>query len=148
MPSLYAEVEINAPIARVWEILIAKQDWQRWNTFLFDCDPELPLRQGETVLLSMRRLEHQEKTEFEPEVTRMLARTCLQWRATIPGLRTMATFDLQEIGVGRTKYIHAHRFAGPLSRLLIPFVREDEVTGMRRMARELKRYAETGERSR
>jgi hypothetical protein len=51
-------------------------------------------------------------------------------------------FELQEIGVGRTKYIHKGNYSGILSRVFVPFIREDERRGIQRMARELKRYVE------
>jgi len=39
MPSLYAEIDIEAPKSAVWQALIHKDYWVEWNTFLFDCDP-------------------------------------------------------------------------------------------------------------
>jgi hypothetical protein len=52
-------------------------------------------------------------------------------------------FELQEIGVGRTKYVHKNHFSGILTRVFLPFIREDEKRGIQRMARELKRYVES-----
>ncbi|ERN41282.1 hypothetical protein KR51_00021720 [Rubidibacter lacunae KORDI 51-2] len=142
MASLYTEIDINAPKSVVWDLLLAKEQWQLWNTFLFDGDASQPLLQGKRVLLSMRRLAHEEKTEFQPRVMLVLPEICLKWQASIPGLKSETVFELQEIGFRRTKYVHAHHFSGFLAPILIPFVREDEAIGLRRMARELKRYAE------
>ena len=143
MASLYAEVDIDAPKQRVWKALFQKDQWKYWNTFLFDCDSNVPFRQGQAVLLSLRRLPQDEETEFEPLVTRVQPDICLSWVSSIPGFRSESVFELQEIGVGRTKYVHKNHYSGMLTRVFLPFIREDEQRGIKRMARELKRYVET-----
>ncbi len=35
-------------------------------------------------------------------------------------------FELQKIGVRRTKYVHREEFSGWLTRLFLPFIKEDE----------------------
>ncbi len=142
MASLYAEIEINAPKRVVWNALITKERWKYWNTFLFDCDSSLHFEQGKEVFLSLRRLPEDEETELDAVVTYMQPEVCLKWVSSIPGLRNEHVFELQEIGVGRTKYLHKDNFSGMLQRVFLPFVREDEVRGIRRMARELKLYVE------
>jgi hypothetical protein len=144
MAGLYTEIEINAPKQRVWRALFQKDKWLYWNTFLFDCDPTHKFRPGQEVLLSLRRLPNEEETEFEPLVTRVQPDICLSWVSTIPGFRNESVFELQEIGVGRTKYIHKTYYSGILSRVFLPFIRDDERQGIQRMARELKRYVERG----
>ena len=142
MTSLYTEIEINAPKQRVWKVLLYKERWKYWNTFLFDCDSKVPFRQGKEVFLSLRRLPNDEETEFEPLVTRVQPSVCLSWVASIPGFRNEYVFELQEIGVARTKYVHKNYYSGIMSRLFVPFIWEDERRGIQRMARELKRYVE------
>lgn len=143
MPSLYTEIEINAPRVAVWEALIRKEEWRRWNTFLYDGDPALPFRPGRSVLLEVRRLEGDEATEFEPQVTLLQPRVCLRWQAKMPGFQSEQVFELQDLGPNRTQYIHQEHFTGLLSRLFLPFIQQDEKQGSRRMARQLKRYVES-----
>ena len=145
MPTLYTEIEINAPRHLVWEALIRKDEWRRWNTFLFDADPALPIRQGQEIFLFMRRLEEDESTDFEPLVTLVQPQACLRWVAQMPGFKSEQVFELQDLGSNRTIYIHRERFKGVLSRLFLPFIRQDEKQGIRRMARQLKRYVERRE---
>lgn len=140
--SLYTEIEINAPKELVWEALIHKEQWKRWNTFLFDLDPSQPFKQGQEVSLSLRRLPNEEETEFQPRVMLVQPQVCLAWMSEIPGFRNEYMFELQEIGVGRTKYVHRDHFSGWLTRVFLPFIRQDEQVGIKRMARELKRYVE------
>jgi hypothetical protein len=142
MASIYTEIEINAPKQKVWHVLIQKNQWKHWNTFLFDCDSRLPFQQGKEVILALRRLPDDEETEFEPLVTRVQPGICLCWVSSIPGFKSEYVFEIQEIGVGRTKYVHKNTYSGFLTRMFLPFIQEDERRGMQRMARELKRYSE------
>lgn len=142
MASLYTEIDINAPKSRVWQALFHKHQWQRWNTFLFDCDSSQPFRQGQEVFLSLRRMPDEEETEFEPLVTIVKPDICLSWVSAIPGFRNEYVFELQEIGVNRTKYVHKTNYSGILTSVFLPFIREDERQGIQRMARELRRYVE------
>ena len=142
MPSLYAEIEINAARRQVWQALVRKDHWLHWNTYLYDCDPEQPLQQGRAVSLSVRRLSGEEETEFQPIVTLLQPEVCLKWVSSIPGFVNENVFQLQETGRDRTKYIHQENFSGLLTRVVFPFIRQDEQQGIRRMARELKRYVE------
>ncbi|MBD1998474.1 SRPBCC domain-containing protein [Oculatella sp. FACHB-28] len=141
MPSLYVEIEIDAPRSAVWQALLNKQDWLRWNTFLYDRDPVQPFEQGKMVWLSLKRVSREEETEFQPTITLLQPEVCLQWLSSAPGFRNEHVFELLDIGK-RTKYIHRENFSGPLTRLFFPFIRQDEQQGLRRMAQELKQYVE------
>lgn len=142
MPTLRTEIEINAPRETVWEALVRKDEWRRWNTFLFDADPALSLQQGRTIFVSVRRLEDDEFTDFEPLITLMQPETCLRWVAKMPGFKSESSFEMQDLSPTRTLYTHQQRFKGILSNLFLPFIRRDEKQGMKRMARQLKRYVE------
>ncbi len=142
MPSLYAEIEIDASRQRVWQALVHKEQWLYWNTYLYDCNPKQPLTEGKEVLLSLRRVPGDEEVEFQPLVTLLQPGACLKWVSSIPGFVTEHVFQLQETGRDRTKYIHQENFSGVLTRVFFPFIRQDEQQGIRRMSRELKRYVE------
>lgn len=142
MPSLYAELDINAPQGLVWDALVRKDQWRFWNTFLYDCDPGLRLRQGGEIFLAMQRLEGDEETEFQPLITMVRPPYMLRWVSTIPGLRTEHIFELRENVPGRTHYIHRELFSGILSKVFLPFIRQDERQGIRRMSQQLKMHVE------
>ena len=143
MPSLYTEIEINAPKSAVWQALLHKENWLKWNTYLYDRNPRLPFKQGQTVQLSLRRLREETETEFSPRITLLQPEMCLRWVATAPGFRSEHIFQLQEIGWQRTKYIHQENLSGVTTYLFLPFLKQDELQGLRRMARELKQYVES-----
>lgn len=142
MPSLYTEIEINAPRAVVWHALIEKDAWLKWNTFLFDRAPTKSFQQGRSVLLSLRRVFGEEETEFQAKVTLIQPNVCLRWVSSAPGFKNEQVFELQDAGVSWTKYTHRENFSGLVTRVALPLIRQDEQQGMRRMARELKQYAE------
>ncbi len=147
MPSLYTEIEINSPRSLVWQILFHKERWKYWNTFLYDCHPDLPFVQGQETLLSLKRVRGEDDIEFQPLVTLIQPRVCLKWLSTIPGFRNEHVFELQDIGGDRTKYVHRENFSGALSPVFLPFIRQDEQQGIRRMAQELKEYAEQAQKN-
>jgi len=142
MPSLYAEIEINAPKAVIWQALVSKENWLKWNTFLYDRNSEKTFAQGQVVHLSLRRLQEEAETEFEPRITLLQPEVCLRWSYSAPGMRSQQVFELQEISRNRTQYLHQAYFSGFVTHLFLPFLRQDEQQGMRRMARELKQYVE------
>lgn len=142
MPTLYAEIEINAPQSMVWDALVRKDQWRFWNTFFYDCDPGLQIARGNELFLSMQRLEGDEETEFQPVITMFRPPHVMKWVSTIPGLRSEHTFELRETMPGRTRYIHRETFSGILSKVFLPFIRQDERHGIRRMSQQLKMHVE------
>ncbi len=142
MPSLYTEIDINAPQNVVWDALIRKDQWRFWNTFLYDCDPGLRIARGNEIFLAMQRLEGDEETEFQPVITMLRAPYMMRWVSTIPGLRSEHIFELRENVPGRTRYIHRELFSGILSKVFLPFIRQDERQGIRRMSQQLKMHVE------
>ena len=97
-----------------------KDEWRRWNTFLFDGDPALAIHQGREIFLSIRRLEDDR----------------------MPGNKSEHSFEMQDQRPPLNLKTHQERFRGTLSNIFLPFIRQDEKQGMRRMARQLKRYVE------
>jgi hypothetical protein len=142
MPSLYTAIEIQAPKPIVWQALVRKEKWLQWNTFLYDRNPTLPFQQGQIVQLSLKRVSAEAETEFEPRILFLQPNVCLRWVYTAPGFRSEHSFELQEIWRNRTKYIHQEQLSGPMTVLFLPFLRQDEQQGLRRMARQLKQYVE------
>ena len=142
MPTLYAEIDINAPQSVVWEALMRKDQWRYWNTFFYDCEPGTRIARGNELFLAMQRLEGDEETEFQPLITVLRPPSLMKWTSSIPGLKTEHTFELQERMPGRTSYLHRETFSGILSKVFLPFIRQDERQGLRRMAQQLKIHVE------
>lgn len=109
---------------------------------MFDCDPVHPFKLGEETSLSLRRFPEEEETEFQPLVTVLQPEVCLAWVSQIRGFRNEYVFELMDIGIDRTRYVHRNIFSGFLTPVFLPFIREDEQQAIKRMARDLKRYVE------
>ena len=148
MPTLYTVIDVNAPRQNVWNALVEKEQWYRWNTFLYDCAPGRPLRQGNTIPLAQRRLEGDDETEFQARILLMQPAVCLRWVSQIPGLKHEQVFELQDVGRDRVQYLHRTRFSGVAAPVFWPFIRRDEKQGLKRMAYQLKRYVEDNNRLR
>jgi hypothetical protein len=142
MPTIYTDIEINAPRDQVWKALIRKEGWCQWNTFLFDRDPQKSFQPGRSLVLSLKRVPRERETEFKAKITTMQPQRCLGWVSAAPGYRSEHRFELQDSGFERTQYRHHERISGLLAPLFLPFIRQDEHNGMRRMASDLKHYAE------
>ena len=142
MPSLYTEIEVHAPIQKVWWVLFNKEYWLKWNTFLYDRNHELEFQPGQQIMLSLWRSPGKEDVEFQPTVTIVQPRVCLAWISQIPGLKNEHIFELQKIGFKRTKYVHREEFSGWLTPVFLPFIKDDEKRGIERMAYQLKQYVE------
>ncbi len=142
MATLHTEIAINAPRPVVWEALVRKDEWRRWNTFLLDADPTLALQPGQEICLYVQRVEGEASTDLTPRVTWVQPLVCLRWVAKLPGYTTEYSFELQDLGPTQTLYVHQIRIHGVLSSVFLPFLRRDEKRGMQRMAHQLKRYVE------
>ena len=142
MPTIYTEIELNAPRPFVWETLCRKDRWKQWNTFLKDKTPHQTLTRGHSLVLSLQRLPKEPETQFQAVVTTVEPDSCLRWVAIAPGYRSEHTFELWDAGDMRTKYSHKEKVSGALSTLFFPFIRKDEQRGIRRMAMDLKDYVE------
>ncbi|MGF1512653.1 MAG: SRPBCC domain-containing protein [Elainellaceae cyanobacterium] len=141
MPYLHTTIDIRAARAQVWEALVEKRLWCQWNTFLYDKTPAVPFSLNASVKLAMRRVPQETRTQFEARIVHLQPEACLRWVAIAPGYRSEHQFDLEERD-GYTRYHHQEMITGPISRLILPFIRQDELRGLRRMALELKQYTE------
>ncbi|NER00442.1 MAG: SRPBCC domain-containing protein [Cyanothece sp. SIO2G6] len=142
MPTLHVELDLDVPRSFVWEALCRNDQWHQWNSFLFDRNPNQTFTLGHSLVLSLQRLPSEPETRFQAVVTHMEADTRLQWIAIAPGYRSKHTFELYDIALTQTKYIHKETVSGLLSPLFFPFIKKDEQRGIRRMAMELKDYVE------
>lgn len=142
MPTLYTEILISAPRNAVWEALVYKDRWRFWNTFLYDCSPRSPFAPGQAIILALRRVPGDEPIEFKATVTQISPSYSLHWKAAIPGFRSEVAMELQDLGPQVTKYLYQEKFSGLLSRFALNVIRDDQIRGIRRMARELKEYVE------
>lgn len=143
MTEIAAEVEIAAPVARVWEVLTGFDSYPEWNPFIVRAGGEL--FRGARLEVTIRP-DGRRATTFRPTVLVLEPNRELRWlgRLVLPGIfEGEHIHELEEVAPGRTRYVQRERFRG----LLVPFVRgilDSTERGFRAMNSALKARAETG----
>ena len=141
MREIRTEIEIDAPVERVWEVLTRFEAFDDWNPFIVHAEGQPRL--GERLAVTIRPPGRRAST-FHPTVVAYEANRKIRWlgRLGVPGI-----FDgehvhqVEVLGEGRTRYVQRERFRG----ILVPFVggilgATEE--GFREMNRALKERAE------
>jgi hypothetical protein len=120
--SIATEVEIDAPPARVWQVLVDLPAYAEWNPFIVEAAGRVAV--GETLSLHMA-LPGREPMTIEPRLLVVEPARELRWRGQlfVPGLFDGEhVFVLTPLEGGRTRVDHFERFSGlllPLAKLLI-----------------------------
>jgi hypothetical protein len=142
MRRIEADIEINAPVERVWGILTDFAAYPKWNPFIVSIQGEQ--RAGGRLLVSIRPPGH-EAMSFKPKVVRFESGDELRWLGHV-GLPKV--FDgehvhqVESLSGGRTKYTQSETFRG----ILVPFLGgtiTSAENGFREMCKALKKRAES-----
>lgn len=135
------QIDIDAPVGRVWDVLTDVDAYDAWNPFITHVDGDL--RAGSKLSVTLAPPGGRRMT-FRPSVTELRPERRVAWLGHL-GVRGVFDgehiHDVEEISPGRTRYVQRERFSG----VLVPFVgwalrRTEE--GFRRMNAELKKRAE------
>lgn len=136
-------IEIDAPRARVWSILVDLERYPEWNPFT-PC-VEASLKIGEPVILHVQ-MKPGQKTMRQPEVMTSYVEgqelgwgTTMMHRALLHANRTQKLIDL---GSGRTRYESVDRFQGAMVPLVMALYGKHVQRGFDETAAALKRRAE------
>lgn len=112
-------VEIDAPPARVWDVLVDLPAYTEWNPFIVEASGKVAV--GETLSLRMA-LPGWEPMTIEPRLLVVEPGRELRWkgRLLLPGLFDGEhAFVLTPLAGGRTRIDHVEDFAG----LLLPIAK-------------------------
>ena len=112
-------VEIDAPPARVWEVLVDLPAYPQWNPFIVEAEGKVAV--GQTLALRMV-LPGRDPMTIEPRLLVVDPGRELRWRGRLllPGLFDGEhAFVLTALEDGRTRVDHTERFGG----LLLPLAR-------------------------
>lgn len=150
-PVAEVAIEIDAPLARVWRIMLDLPNYAAWNPFVVHAECEGPLAVGAALRLQVRWREgsgarsDEVVTELTPPgVDCRSARLVYRFAGPLHALmlvRAIRTQQLDDLGRGRTRYSSREAFWGLLARL-VPLARVQD--GFVRHATALKAYAEAG----
>jgi hypothetical protein len=144
---LHAEIEVDAPPERVWEVLTDFAAYHEWNPFIFRAagrpvpGSRLELRMG----LPGRR-----PMTFRPEVLEAEPGRRLRWlgRVLVPGLFDGEHgFTIQPAGPGRSHLRQEERFRGLLAPLVLALIAKPTLEGFQQMNQALATRAAQPDRS-
>jgi hypothetical protein len=115
---LRTEIEIEAPCARVWEVLTDFQRFHEWNPFITSIAGEL--RVGQKLEVTISPPESSEMT-FKPHLLVHEPNQELRWRGKVLFKGVFDGehfFQLSESAPGRTRFVHGEDFSGFLVRFM------------------------------
>jgi len=140
---LRTEIEINAPPAAVWEVIVDTARYHEWNPFITSIEGTLAVGQELSVVVSPP---DGSDMRFKPQVLRCEPEVELRWRGTLfwPVLFSGEHFfALRQVGTARTRFQHGEDFRGVLLRFLGPQLKRT-ANGFVLMNQALKRRVEAG----
>jgi hypothetical protein len=120
--TIRTSVEIDAPVSRVWDVLVDLPAYPEWNPFIVQARGKVAV--GETLSLRMA-LPGRSPVTIEPRLLVVEPERELRWkgRLLLPGLFDGEhAFVFTPLENGRTRLDHSERFGGillPIARSLI-----------------------------
>lgn len=114
MREIRSEIEIAAPLTKVWSILTDFDNWKEWNPIVDQAKGVASL--GSKLSMTMRCGDGKEGNKYMPVVTNVEEPKSFRWRATMMAgflFTNDKVFELEEIGSG-TRLIHKELFSGML----------------------------------
>jgi hypothetical protein len=142
MKEIHTEIEIEAPVERVWHTLTDFASFPQWNPFI-------PQARGEPEVGSRLEVRVQppgsRAMTFRPKVLRAEPNRELRWRGRLwlPGLFDGEHgFLLEPLGPARTRLVQREAFTGLLVPFLLKRMGESTRRGVEEMNRALKARAE------
>lgn len=151
-PVAEVALEIDAPLARVWHIMLDLPSYGAWNPFIVRAECEGPLAVGAALRLWVRwqagggaRSDERITELTPPGPEARLARLVYRFAGPLHALglvRATRTQQLDDLGDGRTRYSSRETFHGLLARF-VPLAPVQD--GFVRHAAALKARAEASE---
>src|SRR5712692_6091799 len=128
MLELRTEIEIDAPVERVWEVLTDFERFPEWNPFIRRIHGKMQVGSRLDVLIGATGTR---PMRFRPIVKAVLPNRELRWlgRLALPRLFDGEhVFQIEPLGSMRTRFIQRERFRGLLVPLMAPSHEGDEQT--------------------
>ena len=143
MRSIKTEIVIEAPIEKVWDILMDHEAYPSWNPFIKQASGSTEV--GENLKVTLQS-EGNKPMSFEPLVLVNEKNQEFRW---IGKLGIKGIFDgehyfiVEQVGTDQTKFIQGENFTGILAGLLIAIIGKDTIGGFTAMNEAIKNRAET-----
>lgn len=140
--SIKTEITIDAPVGKVWSILMDHKSYPDWNPFIKKISGSTTV--GNNLQVTVQG-QGNDPMDFTPEV--LVNEDNLEFR-WVGKLGIKGIFDgehyflLEEIRPNQTRFVHGENFTGLLSGLLLKMILEDTEAGFKSMNEALKTRAE------
>ncbi len=111
MREIRTEIEIAAPLTKVWSILTDFDNWKEWNPI---CQASGVASPGSKLSVTMRGEDGKEGMKYMPIVTNAEEPKSFRWRGKMMAgflFTNDKVFELEETGSG-TRLIHREEFSG------------------------------------
>ncbi len=129
-------VDIDAPVARVWDVTVDVERWPEWTASMRRVER---LDDGPFAVGSRVRVRQPLAPRADWVVTAMTPGTAFTWESHVPGARSVGTHELTPRPDGGTSVRLAFEASGPVARLLWPLIGgtarryvETEAAGLKR----------------
>ncbi len=142
MKEIRTEIDINAPVAKVWDIISNLDDWADWNKMVTGASGKIT--QGAKLSITMRGKSEGAEHSYAPTVIQCDAPNSFRFRASMGNRLMMTNYKLCQLeeNNGGTKFIHIEQFSG----LMVPFIWKKMEKGVPMMLqminKNLKQHAE------
>ncbi len=117
MKHLYTEIDINAPVEKVWDILLDFEHYPDWNPFIKSIEGNAGVGDRLKVIIHSP---DSSPMKFTPVCLKLENKTEFRWvgRLLIPGIFDGEhIFQLKEMIGDQTRFIQREKFKG----ILVPF---------------------------
>jgi len=114
MREIRTEIEIAAPLTKVWSILTDFDNWKKWNPIVNQASGVAS--PGSKLSITMSCTDGKDGNNYMPIVTNVEEPKFFRWRAKMMAeflFTNDKVFELEEIGSG-TRLIHLEKFSGIL----------------------------------
>jgi hypothetical protein len=141
MRELRTEIEIAAPITKVWSILTDFDNWKEWNPIKHANGVASP---GSKLTITMCGEEGKDGKKYMPLVINVEEPKSFRWRGVMMAgflFTNDKVFELEEMGSG-TRLIHREEFSGILVPLFWSKLKEYALPMLKSMNDALKITAE------
>jgi len=144
MKKITTEIEINAPVEKVWAVLTDFNNYPKWNPFIISIDGDI--KEGKQFKVILQQPDSKPMT-FKPICLKLEKNKEFRWlgHLFIAGLFDGEhIFELQALNDGKTRFIQKENFKGLLVPLLWKQLDTKTRAGFELMNEKVKELAENG----
>ena len=145
MQEVKSEIEIAAPIEKVWNIITDINQWAEWSPIINQASGNTAM--GETLNITMCGDKDKESQNYSPVIIELDKPRCFHWQAKMVAgfiFTNDKIFNLEETTTG-TRLIHRELFDGIFASVFCRNIEESVLPMLNSMNEALKNLAEENE---